>query len=158
MGKYVKECFVTKVFHFDALNNWSKLNVGNKVFLLGSQELDDEVRVMLPTDEGEGCTKATFLLKNVDGFSQLNFNDGENLGDKKITIPSENLDLSTPKCDIHIGNLSKEDSLSIIDVINSGYSYVYYGRIAYLDEKSEENKRIKVVIYIKDNNKKHEEE
>lgn len=42
----------------------------------------------------------------------------------------------------------------MIDVISCNHENVYYGRISAIDEKNEENKRIKVVIYIKDNNKK----
>lgn len=147
MGKFVKECFVTKVYHFDALKNWKKLNISDKVFLLDSKEHADEVRVMLATSNGENDVKAKLFLNNVEGFENMDF---ANKDKQEVTISYEHLNFELPKCDVHIGNLSKEDSKSIIDVIKSGHSYIFYGMISCLDEKNEENKRIKVAIYIKE--------
>lgn len=101
MDKFVKECFVKNVHHFQALDVWEKLHVGMELKLKYNEKHPKEVLVTL--DE---CV---------------------------------------------IGNLSEDDSKLIIDILEYEYKGIFIAKVAYLDEKNEENKRIKVVIYIKRN-------
>lgn len=101
MDKFVKECFVKNVHHFQVLDVWEKLHVGMELELKYNEKYPKEVLVTL--DE---CV---------------------------------------------IGNLSEDDSKLIIDILEYEYKGIFIAKVAYLDEKNEENKRIKVVIYIKRN-------
>lgn len=75
----------------------------------------------------------------------------ENDFDKMVGSVSINLLIAEePDGGFCIGSLSKEDSSYMVDVINCNHKEVYYGRISAMDEKNEENKRIKVAIYIKE--------
>lgn len=51
-----------------------------------------------------------------------------------------------------IGFISEVDSKLIIDILECKHDDIFNVRVAYKDEKNEENKRIKVVIYIKEKN------
>lgn len=99
MDKFVKECFVKNVHHFQVLDVWEELKVGTELRLTYDKKYPKEALVTL---------------------------------DQRV-----------------IGNLSEDDSKFIIDILECKYNDIFYAKVAYKDEKNEENKRIKVVIYIK---------
>lgn len=144
MGKFLKECFVTKVHHFDALEIWDRLKIGQQVSLEKK------------TDEDKDEIELTVSFKNVEYFAEFNGMLQHDVTQENVAgnVSLKRLFPKDLKNGYRIGNLSKEDSKLIIDVISCGHGDVFDARIAYLDEKNEENKRIKVVIYIKEKNKK----
>lgn len=144
MDKFVKECFVKNVHHYDALKIWQMLQIGQKVSLEIDNENKKEIRITI------SFKKQEYLFATNKSFIPV-------LGEDSVKMISscflnklidEELDEG-----YSIGNLSEEDSIPMVDVINCNHEKVYYGRISAIDEKNEENKRIKVVIYIKEKNK-----
>lgn len=99
MDKFVKECFVKNVYHFQTLDVWQKISVGTELKLVYDEKYPKEAKVLF--DEHE------------------------------------------------IGLLSEDDSKLIIDILECKHDDIFNAKVAYKDEKNEENKRIKVVIYIK---------
>ena len=145
MDKFVKECFVKNVHHFDALKIWQFLQIGHKVSLEIDEENKKEIRICISFKKTE-----YLFVRNRNIITDI-----EKDFDKAISYVSLcRLIEEDPIEGFTIGNISEEDSTSMIDVISCNHENVYYGRISAIDEKNEENKRIKVAIYIKDNNKK----
>lgn len=141
MDKFVKECFVANVLYFDALKIWKMLQIGQKVSLSKNTDNNKEINVTISFKDKEYSFASTRCL----------IPDLEKEIDKMVGSISLNLLIAEePEGGFLIGNLSKEDSVHMVDVINCNHTEVYYGRISAIDEKSEENKRIKVAIYVKE--------
>ena len=108
--KYLKECLLEKIYHFDALDKWAKIDVGKTLKLNNKTNEDekDEVRLTL------------------DGYT--------------------------------IGCLSKDDGKDILPFLQQGWKDLFSATISFKkDDVDSENKRIKVVIYIKKNENGAEE-
>ena len=46
-SKYLKECYLTSVYHYDALDNWSKIKVGTKLFFVKADKDDKKAKLAL---------------------------------------------------------------------------------------------------------------
>lgn len=105
-GKFFKECFLQNIYHYDALEVWKGINVGDKLSF-GNDKDEDKV-VVYKEDE-----------------------------QKKYII----------------GKLSDDDAKFIYDIIDAGYEEddcMFYGIVSFKsDETADENKRLKVVVKIK---------
>lgn len=149
MDKFVKECFVKNVHHFDALKVWQMLQIGQKLSLKNDNENKKEIRLTISFKKPE-----YLFVTNRSIFPDL----AEDSVKMISSVFLNKLIDEEPNEGYSIGNLSEEDSIPMVDVINCKYEEVYYGRISAIDEKNEENKRIKVVIYIKEKNKENKKE
>lgn len=136
---FVKECSVINIYHRDALKVWDQIKVGDGVRLVLSGAK------ILPEKE---------YKDKVDVY-ELN------------TIKEEIIDKEKPKTIdliigikegdhfVSIGELSEDDSKLIIDFLRQGWRESLSGRISSVQSgDKDENKRIKVVIYIEENPKK----
>lgn len=100
--KYLKECLLEKIYHFDALAKWKTLEVGKTLILSIEKDQDGKEEVLLKFD-----------------------------GSK-------------------IGCLSKDDGKDILPFLQQGWEDAFSATISFKkDDVDSENKRIKVVIYIK---------
>lgn len=141
MDKFVKECFVKNVHHFDALKIWQFLQEGHRVSLEIDEENKKQIRICISFKKTEYIYARRHIIPGIEKDC-----------DKMIdTIFFCKLIDEEPNEGYTIGNISEEDSIPMVDVIKCNHKNVYYARISAIDEKNEENKRIKVVIYIKRN-------
>lgn len=97
-NKYFKECYLEKIFHYDALEVWDELKIGKHLSL---------------------------------GFD-----------DNKVILKYSNESI--------LGELNTDDSKFIIDLVKQGWEEVFGVTISSIVEDASEDKRIKVVIYIKE--------
>lgn len=109
--RYLKECFVESIYHYDALSVWNKLK----------------------THSENNC--------------QLSFYyDPNKYKDNKIKVELKEDDSKSPTI---IGELNVDDSKIIIDVVSQGYTDVFSAIIIQKkDDVTDENKKIKVVVYV----------
>lgn len=100
--KYLKECLLEKIYHFDALEKWDNLKVGSILTISKSNDEDGNDEVLLKFDDSK------------------------------------------------IGCLSKDDGKDILPFLQQGWEDAFSAIISFKkDDVDSENKRIKVVIYIK---------
>lgn len=100
--KYLKECLLEKIFHFDALAKWKDLEVGKTLSLSIEKDQDGKEEILLKFDDSK------------------------------------------------IGCLSKDDGKDILPFLQQGWEDTFSATISFKkDDVDSENKRIKVVIYIK---------
>ncbi len=97
-NKYFKECYLEKIFHYDALEVWDELKIGQHLSL---------------------------------GFD-----------DNKVILKYSNESI--------LGELNTDDSKFIIDLVKQGWEEVFGVTISSIVEDASEDKRIKVVVYIKE--------
>lgn len=114
--RYLKECFVESIYHYDALLVWNKLE----------------------THSENNC--------------QLSFYyDPNKYKDNKIKVGLKEDDSKSPTI---IGELNVDDSKIIIDVVSQGYTDVFSAIIIQKkDDVTDENKKIKVVVYVNERSK-----
>lgn len=102
--KYLKECLLEKIYHFDALAKWNDFKVGSPLTLSKSNDEDGKDEVLLELED----------------------------------------------CKSKIGCLSKDDGKDILPFLQQGWEDTFSATISFKkDDVDSENKRIKVVIYIK---------
>lgn len=105
-NKFLKECFLQNIYHYEALEVWEKLKIGQ----------------ILSLDKDEDKKKVVIV-----------YEDEQNK---------------------RIGSLSDDDAKFIYDIIEAGYTGdkgVFLGIVSFKsNETADENKRLKVIIKIKE--------
>lgn len=74
--------------------------------------------------------------------------------DKKDADCIQKIKVKTCDSDKVLGVLSEEDSKSMLPFYKCGWEQIFLGKIGFYDKK-EENRRIKIVVYIKKSEKQH---
>jgi len=125
MDKFFKECNVTKLYHFQALEVWDDLKTGVKLKVCKPGEpVKPDVHDYPFKDEGHvACLK---YEKKVE----------QNKSPKKYAI----------------GVLSEEDSKFIFEILDQGWEDVFSARISAKMDNMDEDKSLKVAVYINDSN------
>lgn len=142
MDRFVKECFVTKIYRYEALEIWEQIKIGQELSLTENKEEDkEEILLTISSKEFEYRTAFNDIIR---------INSKTETGDVMISLKC--VSQKENNKEYKIGTLNKDDSKSIIDIISCGYQDIFSARIVSKDDKNEENKRIKVVIYIKEKN------
>lgn len=128
---YLKECYVEKIFHYDALQIWKEIEENRKdSLLLGLSGIEY-------TLDGEGLRKekeekVTSDAKTVSVW--FKYRDKE----KKAEIVKQ------------IGELSEDDSKIVVDFIRQGWAKAFSAYISYFKNDADEDKSMKIVIYIEE--------
>lgn len=141
MSIFVKECSVINIYHRDALKVWDQINVGDGVRLVLSG-----AKISIEGYEGNNDKVAVGKLNTI----KEQISDSERPKNIDIIIGIKEGDHFAS-----IGELSEDDSKLIIDFLRQGWRESLSGRISSVQSgDKDENKRIKVVIYIEENPKK----
>lgn len=116
---FLKECFVENIYQYDALIHWDELK---KSPCCVRFRWDDKVGVIVSLNKCGSC-----------------------IGEKQCSISGtshmENVDL---------GTLPKEDVNTIDKILQANWKKVFCGIVSYVnDSASDENKKIKIAIYVK---------
>lgn len=148
MRKYIKECFVKSVLHYDALKVWNQLQVGDDLRMSSDRSPDLQIRVLNAKRHDQVVN-----LNAVDVKVLHNFNRELKPQAIKLFItkkwPKDGTEALIDK-DFCIGELSIDDGSLIADIIAQGHD-IFEASISLMDDKAEEDRKIKVVIYIKEN-------
>ena len=119
MNRYFFECFVEQIYHFEALDN----------------------ELLKKLEPGKNVVFATLSDDNNDDN-----NDDKDKEDKSGTYKNQVLVKFENK---KIGVLSVEDSNKMLPFLHEGWgAELFSGKICSVNDKNEENKRIKIVVYI----------
>lgn len=118
MNRYFFECFVEQIYHFEALDN----------------------ELLKKLEPGKNVVFATLSDDNNDDN-----NDDKDKEDKSSTYKNQVLVKFENK---KIGVLSVEDSNKMLPFLYEGWTDLFSGKICSVYDKDDENKRIKIVVYI----------
>ncbi len=120
MNRYFFECFVEQIYHFEALDN----------------------ELLKKLEPGKNVVFATLSDDNNDDNNDDKDKDKE---DKSGTYKNQVLVKFENK---KIGVLSVEDSNKMLPFLHEGWADLFSGKICSVYDKDDENKRIKIVVYI----------
>lgn len=120
MNRYFFECFVEQIYHFEALDN----------------------ELLKKLEPGKDVVFATLSDDNNDDNNDDKDKDKE---DKSGTYKNQVLVKFENK---KIGVLSVEDSNKMLPFLHEGWADLFSGKICSVYDKDDENKRIKIVVYI----------
>jgi hypothetical protein len=121
---YLKECYLTSVYHYNALDVWDSLTVGTSLYFKAEKE-DKKAKLIFKKDVKEDISNNT---------------ETNNSGDTNNNY-----------IEVEVGELSEDDSHVIVDVLKQGFVDVFSASISYKSDNSEnaeEDRRIKVVVRI----------
>lgn len=137
---YLKECYVEKIFHYDALQIWKEIEENRKdSLLLGLSGIEY-------TLDGEGLrSKSKSKSKSKEKEEKVTSDA------KTVSVWFKYRD-KEKKAEIvkQIGELSEDDSKIVVDFIRQGWAKAFSAYISYFKNDADEDKSMKIVIYIEE--------